>query len=216
MSYNILPDGSELKTLIDKSEYIAIVCAERGADAISAGIAFADYLTKIHKKESQLFYAGDTSAISTELTSLKNIEDNFNKRSLRITLDYGGTNISSIDYYQKEEESKLILDVNSVDNDFNIDKIKYDFIGSNFDLIIVIGSSKLENLGYIYNQNSDIFNLAKIVNIDTSASNEKFGSLNLVDFKADSLSGLMLRLLTKLDFAIDKNLSKILLLGLSE
>lgn len=216
MSYNMLPSNKEFKSLIERSSKIAIVCAERGSDSVASGIALSKYLKQKYRKHASLYYSGDISLIPSKLRNLETIENNFNRRSLRVTLDYEGTDISSVDYYNEAESSKLIIDINSVGIDFNIDRIKYDFIGSDFDLIITIGSSNLHSLGYIYEENRDIFNRAKIINIDNSGSNENFGTINIVDAKADSLSGLLLQLFSTFGFVVDKNISKILLLGLSE
>ncbi len=216
MSYNISFDGENLKSLVKKSKNIAIVCAERGVDSVASGIVLSKYIKRIYNKSATLFYTGNISMLPEELISITEIEGDFVKRTLRITLDFAESSVSSVDYYKNKEKSELILDINSAGVDFNVDRIKYNFIGADFDLIVVIGSSSLSSLGNIYSENISIFENAKVINIDTSLNNKPYGIINIVDPKEESLSGLMLKLLLNLDFVIDKNLSKILLLGLSE
>ncbi|HBE90478.1 MAG TPA: hypothetical protein DDW41_04690 [Candidatus Andersenbacteria bacterium] len=55
-----------------------------------------------------------------------------------------------------------------------------------YDAIIVIGASDLEELGPTFTKHADFFYNTPLINIDHRASNEQFGTVNLVDITTGS------------------------------
>lgn len=210
-----MAQGKGIKPLIMEANKIAIICAERGSDAVASGIALAEYLKDRYSKQVNVFYSGDINSLSSDILSEYEVESSFGERSLRISLNYKGTNINSVDYSQKED-GLLVLDIKPVDQDFDVDRIKYEYVGVDFDLVFVIGSANLESLGTIYTQNIDLFSKNNIINIDNSESNTGFGTVNIVNSNTASLSALILQLFSGWGYELNKKISKILLLGLIE
>ncbi len=68
-----------------------------------------------------------------------------------------------------------------------------------YDVAFVVGASDKESLGSIYAENPDIFYEIPIVNIDTSAGNERFGQVNLVDMTASSVAEILFDALLSVD-----------------
>jgi len=84
-----------------------------------------------------------------------------------------------------------------------------------YDLIIVIGTGDLENLGTIYDENSELFYEAPVVNIDHNPSNEYFGKINFVDVAVSSSSEIIFNLISSIDEKLfDENISTNLLAGI--
>ncbi len=57
-----------------------------------------------------------------------------------------------------------------------------------YDLVITFGAEDLENLGSLFSDYPDFFYNTPIINIDHRASNEHFGTVNLVDLTAGSIA----------------------------
>lgn len=74
------------------------------------------------------------------------------------------------------------------------------------DLIIVVGAKDLESLGNFFTAYQNIFAETPILNIDNQESNTKFGTVNLVDPIASSISEIVARLVFcfDLDLCIPK------------
>ncbi|NTW15366.1 MAG: hypothetical protein HGA38_03275 [Candidatus Moranbacteria bacterium] len=74
-----------------------------------------------------------------------------------------------------------------------IDPRDFSFIPAQlqFDAAFVIGAPDKESLGTLYAENPDIFYEIPIIDIDTSAGNERFGQVNLVDVTASSISEIL-------------------------
>lgn len=81
-----------------------------------------------------------------------------------------------------------------------------------FDLIFVVGAANLNSLGGIYNQNSQAFN-GHLVNIDNQG-NTSFGTTNVVDPNASSVSEMVCSIMTNLGVNIDGDSATNLLNGI--
>ncbi len=58
---------------------------------------------------------------------------------------------------------------------------------SNFDLVLIIGSANVEQLGKIYTENTNLFFSTPHINIDNNPSNEFYGTVNFVNTSTSSL-----------------------------
>lgn len=67
-----------------------------------------------------------------------------------------------------------------------------------FDLLIVLGSEKLEQLGALFTRHAELFYAVPKINIDISPYNEGYGVLNLVSFTNSSLAEVCYRVLRNL------------------
>jgi nanoRNase/pAp phosphatase (c-di-AMP/oligoRNAs hydrolase) len=65
-----------------------------------------------------------------------------------------------------------------------------------YDAIIVVGASDLEELGPTFTANADFFYNTPMINIDHRASNEQFGTVNLVDITSGSCAEVVFDLLS--------------------
>ena len=79
--------------------------------------------------------------------------------------------------------------------------------------IIDFTNSPLENYRWIKNKNT--FNNAKIINIDDSNKNENYGDINIVAPEAVSLSHIVFAKFAEWGFVPNKDISKALLIGLT-
>lgn len=85
--------------------------------------------------------------------------------------------------------------------------------GSNLELLFVIGTASLAELGNLYDPQS--MQNTKIVNIDNSDKNQSFGDLNMVVPQASSVSELIGDIALSLGFRIERDAAQNLLSGIT-
>ncbi len=81
-----------------------------------------------------------------------------------------------------------------------------------FDLVFVLGTTSLNELGNLYAQNTQIFQ--NIVNIDLNPANSNFGKVNVIDPNSSSLSEIISQVLPSLGLPIDMDIASNLLAGI--
>jgi hypothetical protein len=210
----IRQDKDYINSLIDPAKNIAIVSARHGTDGVAAAIGLAEYINDKYGKNSTVIYPFDQGEFDNELLMIRNVNNDMGTVALKISLDYSGTAIESVDYH-KEDESKLILEIGPVDRDFDMSRIKYEIDGTDYDLIITVGASTLASLGAFYSRNKSEFDKTDIINIDNSVNNENFGKINIVNPAALNLSALVLAKFGEWEYTPGKLAAKSLLLGLN-
>lgn len=83
-----------------------------------------------------------------------------------------------------------------------------------YDCIVTVDAADTGQLGKIYENFTEIFQLVPVINIDHHASNNSFGKFNLVDVMASATTVLVLPLIEALGVAIDADIATLLLAGL--
>lgn len=84
-----------------------------------------------------------------------------------------------------------------------------------YDLAIVIGAADLEELGTTFSAHADFFYSTPIINIDHRATNEHFGTVNIVDITAGSTAEVTHELITSLPEAhLNPDIATVLYAGI--
>lgn len=86
--------------------------------------------------------------------------------------------------------------------------------GSNYDLIFVIGSTSLGDLGGVYSQNSQVFTNGYSINIDNSSTNTSFGKTNVIDPNAASISEMMVSIFQSFSLGMDSDIASNIVAGI--
>ncbi len=155
-------------------------------DAIAAALAFSLILKKTGKTPEiacptaiaeKFLFLPDTASIVHNLSA---------ERIYKISLDVENNQITELSYEQVGSVLNIFLSI----KEDNLKKDSLDLAPSKFkyDLIFIFGSSDLESLGHIYFENTELFFQTPIVNIDHHASNEYFGTVNMVEVTKPSTS----------------------------
>jgi hypothetical protein len=84
-------------------------------------------------------------------------------------------------------------------------RVKFGYSGGRPDVIITIYTPTLNALGDLYNNQKDKFSGVEIINIDRHFTNNNYGTVNVVDKKAASMSEIMADLLRSLNVKMDKD-----------
>lgn len=183
---------------ITKSETI-LLCVNKNPNGDALGAAFGLYLAlkRLGKKTDVV----SPTAILEKYSFLPSSNLITHKlegaRDYIFTVDIKKDKLQQLRYEVQDNKLKIFITAKSGDLDeknaaLESSKFKYD-------LIIILGTSDLENLGDIYDNNPELFYEAPVINIDNNPSNEYFGKINLVDVAISSTSEMVYNLITDLD-----------------
>lgn len=183
-------------------------------DNLGGAIALFLFLQKIGKRADIICDNFHIPAGYAFLHGIKHVKSEMNNlRKFVISLDISRTKVDEISYDVKENELDFIV---SPKNGFFEDSdISSRSSGFKYDLIFTIGAQDLEELGNIYDQDTDFFYKTTIVNLDYIASNENFGQINCVNLTATSVCDILFNIF--IDYnkdLIDDNIATALLAGI--
>lgn len=186
--------------LIRKSEHpLILLPAHPTKDALAAALALERFATSSGKAAT---IVGD--GLSTHVRELSFLGSPTNQldslsgtREFVLSFNTERNRILGIRSEQDENEFRIHI----TPERGTIDPRDFSFIPARlqFDVAFVIGAADKESLGAVYAENPDIFYEIPIVDIDTSAGNERFGQVNLIDMTASSVSEILFEALLSVD-----------------
>jgi hypothetical protein len=198
---------------------LVVVPTQVSTDALASGLAL--YLSLRNGRQvsivseatltvgmSNLFGVGSVAA-SLPATS----GGNFILTLANVAADGGVPSLERLDYDTQGSDLRLVFVVKPGQK-FEPTAITPSFAGSGFDLIFVVGSANLQNLGNIYNFNAQLFSQAPIVNIDNNQANAQFGVVNVVDSNSSSVSEIVSNLLFDSGSPVDSDIASNLVAGI--
>lgn len=120
--------------------------------------------------------------------------------------------LEKLDWYAEANNLNLVFHV-LPGQTFQPARIVPRYQGSGFDAIFIIGAANLDSLGGVYKQHAQAFSGGHLVNIDNQ-NNTGFGTTNVVDTVASSVSEVMVNLTLDLGLAMDGDAASNLLAGI--
>ncbi|MFA7088095.1 MAG: hypothetical protein WC146_02015 [Patescibacteria group bacterium] len=177
---------------LEKSKNIIIIFpSHKDSDAEASALALFLFLKNLGKSveiighgHSQNSFLPSHGQITKDLTNL---------RRFIVSLDISQAKINQIKY--TVDKDRLDFIISPATGWFKPEDVTARAGEFKYDLIIIIGSEDLENLGKIYDNNVEFFYKTPIINIDCSPSNEDFGQINFIDLNAVAISELLFYLL---------------------
>jgi nanoRNase/pAp phosphatase (c-di-AMP/oligoRNAs hydrolase) len=200
---------------VEKSKDILITFKKDcNGDNLGGAIALLLFLRKMGKKASIACDNFKLPAGYTFLPQIKEIKDEINNlRKFIISLDISRAKVDEISYDVKENELDFIVSPKM--GFFEDSDISSKSSGFKYDLIFVIGTQDLEELGNIYDQDTEFFYKTPIINLDYSAANENFGQINLVSLTVSSVCDILFNLFVDYnEEMIDDDIATALLTGI--
>ncbi len=207
----------QAKQLIEKSQKILLVAhAKMDGDTLSAAIAMHKILQKMGKKTvvacadavPEVFsFLPDTGVLEREISS---------GNDFVIALDCSRTQAQKLRW--KIEENQLKIFITPFGGTFNEDDVSFSE-QSDFDLIISIDAADKQQLGSIFEENTELFARVPLLVFDHHASNPGFGTVNVINTKAASTTEVIFHFLPVLfgdqwRKKIDTDISTLLLTGI--
>lgn len=197
--------------LLEKAQNIGVFPSRvAGEDAYLAGAGVFHVLKKAGKNVS-FIYSGDIPKDCEDAIDKHDVAKDVQKRSLIVSIDYSQTPATKVHYTTKDDILRLVL--SPVSKEFNLSDITTELKGLDFDLIFTVGAQDFNDYGQIYRELENEFKNAKIVNLDNTNRNTRFGTVDIVDVTEANLCLLVLNNVTKWGLKVDNRAANALLKG---
>ena len=202
----------QIAKLVNKSNNILVVTPENiGGDALGSGLALVNALKKIGKNAQFVIPSDLPKKFEFLLTKNSFSYDAFQEKEFVLTIKNPKNQINNLCYEEKNGLLYVYFKAKKKigEKDFQLHASHF------FDLIFTINSQDLENLGKVFETNSELFFETPVVNVDNSVANENFGEINLIDITSSSVSEIVMELIDFLDGnLLDKDIATLILAGL--
>lgn len=212
----------ELKTLLPTAKSV-LIALPVGADIDKLAAGLAWYLILQQQGKEVTIVSDDTITVGqSHLFAVDRIQKNLpagqSGGNLTVTLEgVASTNgtipsLEKLDWYAENNNLNLVFHV-LPGQTFQPTKIVPSYQGGGFNVIFVVGAANLDSLGAVYKQNLQVFSGVHVVNIDNQ-NNTGFGTTNVVDTQACSISEIMGNVMTDLGLNLDADTASNLLAGM--
>lgn len=183
-----------------------LLLSHTNPDGDALGSLLALYLVlKQLEKDVTAVVPDQISAPLKFLPGVEEILKNFSSaKDFIITIDTSRVKVDRLGYKHLPEENKLNIVITPAGGAFEGKNVTFSSGAAKYDLIIVLDSPDLERLGPLYENQSELFYEAPVINIDHHAGNDFFGKINWVDLTATSTAEILVSLVESL--SREKNL----------
>jgi hypothetical protein len=213
MSNGRLNPQQEFKNLLDQSNRALIAMGTNStADTVAASLGLTRVLSKGDKNVT-VVCSEELPVEAKKIVGWEKIAKNLEKNFV-ITLKSAVGNVEKVSYYTEGDNLNLVIHPRGEAPKFAKDQIEYKTGGTNFDLIFVLGSRQLVNLGSLYTGEESLYAGAPIINIDTDPANDQFGKINFVEPTASSISEIVVSVLKTTGISVDKEAASTFLAGI--
>lgn len=130
-----------------------------------------------------------------------NIQTALPPKSLIVSVNLQGNLIDKINY--QTVDGRLDLIITPKEGNISAEAIEFKQSDLDYDLILVLGAQKLEEIGNIALEHQEALNQISLVNIDNNPANSLFGKLNLVDQTNFTLGQTVFALVKSLGYNLD-------------
>lgn len=176
----------QIKKIIEESKNILLTGeGKTHLDSVASILAFCLFLKKLNKTSTPVALVNSSLEKLSFLPGFAEIQDNLKgAKDFIISLDISRTRVGQFRYNIKD--NRLDIYITPKGGYFEPHNVETKKGKSKYDLIIVLNTPALENLGELYEENAEIFYESPLVNIDHHPANENFGEINLVELTASS------------------------------
>lgn len=130
------------------------------------------------------------------------------------------TNSAEVDHMKYEVEAgKINIIITPKNGKFSGHDISFNTGNAGFDLIIMVDTGDLVQIGKLYEENKAMFETGPLLNIDHHASNGKFGTHNYLNYSAAATTQMVTPLIQELEresgeSLVDEDIATLLLTGI--
>lgn len=213
-TYNTEP----VKAALASAKQILVLLPQNpSVDSVAAALALHLALTK--KGLSA------TIGCSTEMTvqfnrlfGVDKIKPRIGNQNLVITFNYPEDSLEKVAYDKDPASQKfhLTIEPKAGMQPLDVSQVEYSYTGSSADVIFVVGSRNLEDLGELYQQEKTLLDNKEktLVNLSHLDKNSQFGTVNLYDPTATGVSEIMLSVIKALELPLEPDTATNLLAGI--
>lgn len=199
----------QLSKILSSARRILITGPENpDIDTLSSAAAWWLFLSK-QNKVTDIVFASKINKPKFLPEQILFQEELNNISKFQIVLDVSKTSVKQLSYDMKD--GKLHINIVPDDGVFSSKDVSTEQGNYKYDLVISLGATNLESLGNVFVEHRHFFHNTTIINIDRSVLNENFGTLDIIESSATSLSEISYEALKKF---LDKDMATCLLAGM--
>lgn len=201
--------------IFDEKQTISI-CLPQNVNMDAAAAATALYFALLHMNKQVSIACSTTVDSNFDLEGLDKVQTQLSSsgNTLVISFPYSDGAIDKVTYNIEGEKFNLLIQPKENASRLDSEKVQFAYSGGKAEVIITLFAPTLNALGSLYNSQKDKFSGVEIINIDRHFTNNNYGSINIVDKRASSMSEIVLEMLQSLNIAIDKEIATNLLSGI--
>lgn len=204
----------EFKKALDSAKSIFVLLPQNPSlDATASALALFLSL----KEEGRSVFIACPSKMRVEYSSLVGVDqisDKIGNRNLIISFDYAEDSIEKVSYNVEAGKFNLVIEPKPGFKPIGNENVEFNYEGIEADLVIVVGTQRLENLAEFYEKERENISKATVVNLDRAAANTNFGQINLVRRDAGSISEIVFRIIKNLSLHMNVDIAGNLLKGI--
>lgn len=214
---SIEPIKQILTHLLPKRHILITTRAHPSGDAVASALAFYLILKKAGKR-ADVVIAGNDEASPGMLSFLPGYASILRslprERSITLAFPLQDSAVRSLTY--RVREGKLLITVSPEgEAPLDLGNVEVRRGSYPYDAVVVVDAADLESLGALYDEHTEFFYHAPIINIDHQAENEHFGELNLVELTAASTTEILFSIIEHWDKSLlDADIATCLLAGI--
>jgi len=169
----------ELHHLIDSSKKVLVLTHQKPTlDSLASSLVFYLSLPPLGKEVTVACPDLPTVELSN-LVGVNKIGNSLGGKNLIISFPYIDGSIEKVSYNIDKDKFNLVIEPRGESLAFQEEAVQFTYGGGNTDLIFVIDTPNLSDLGSLNQQ--DVFSGKPVVNIDCHNGNTNFGKINIVD-----------------------------------
>lgn len=198
------PIGQIIDLILKSNKILVVPSCPPDGDSIGSALALFEGLKKLDKKVTVV--SADPVPNSLRfLPSAEIIGDVINgSRDFIVTLDCNEAQVDKLKY--EIVDNKVNIIITPKNGKFSEQHVSFKQSGPDFDLVIAVDTADINQLGSIYQDNTDFFYSVPVINIDHHISNSGFGKINYVDTAASSATEILFEIFKALEQKVQKKL----------
>src|SRR3989338_6868387 len=199
---------------INKAHRILIALpSNANGDAVGSGLALYSFAKKLDK-EPEIVTASQTLEQFSFLPHISEVKHELEaQQSFVISVNTSQAPLDELSYEGKPDRVDIFLKPKT--GKFSATDVSFKNARFPYELIITLHAPSLDNLGEIYEKNTDLFFETPIINIDHHPNNEYYGEINHVDLAATSTSEIVASLIEEFESGLmDESIATSLLTGI--
>ncbi len=213
-TYNTKPI---LKTLQTAKNALILLPQNPSLDAAAAALAL--YLA-LSKNQLNTTIGCDTpmTVNFNRLFGVDKIKPRIGNQNLVISFTYPEDSLEKVSYDKDSSSQKFHLTIipKAGKEPLDASQVQYSYTGSTADLIFVISTRSLEDLGHLYQQEKTLLDNKEktLINLSSLDKNAQFGTVNIYDPTASGSSEIMFSVLKALNLPLEQDIATNLLAGI--
>lgn len=205
----------QLSDAVSKANVIGIaISKEPNLDEMAAALSLYLALLESGKNVSIASPTNPKVEVAT-LVGVDKVKTDFEGKDgdLVVSFPYNEGEVEKVSYTLDDGFLNIVVKPGEKGLAFQESDVQFRRSGGNLDLMFVIGSRKVSDLGHLFDPEK--LKDSKIVNIDNKADNQGFGDIIMVSTKLSSISEQVGNMIMALGLKVDEDIAQNLMSGIS-